>query len=257
MSIITYPNIPLLQEDLIGSNKNYYSDKAQGFTLGRNSNVDDTLVDLWEGPTGSYVFPTTPIQMRVVSSSANDAAAGTGARTVIIFYLDTDYAAQTETITLNGTTPVNTVATNILRINAFHVTSVGSGGVSVGNLSLTNTGSTVTYGYITAGNNSSRQAIYTIPAGKTGYLTHWQASSGATTGTHFTRISVRSTSYLGALLSGVFLTVDEQGTLNGGGSFNYPIPLKFPAMADVKVSAISDSASANAYVMSALFGWFE
>lgn len=249
--------IPLLQQDLIGNANNYYPNKTFGFALGRNDNVNNTRVDLWNGPTGTYVFPAAAQQMHVVSSAANDAAAGTGVRTVVIDYLDANYNQQQETITLNGVTPVNTVATNILRINGFHATSVGSGGSAAGNISLTNLGGTVTYGYIQTGYNSARQAVFTIPAGKNGYLSHWQGSSGTTSGTHFTKISIIATAHEGVLLPGVFVVQDEQGTLNNGGLATMPTPLRFPATCDIKMSAVSDAANAAAQVMGAMFGWLE
>lgn len=90
-----------------------------------------------------------------------------------------------------------------------------------------------------------------------GYVSHWQASSGTTTGTHFTQVSLRATAHDGVLLPGVFLIVDEVGTLNGGENINLPIPIRIPATADVKLSAISDAANANAVVMGAIMGWFE
>lgn len=257
MAIWTYPEVPLLQEDLITNAKGYYPDKTLGFALGYNGNVNNTTVDLWQGPTGTYVFPTTPQQMQVVSTSANDAAAGTGMQTVFLHYLDTNYNTQSEIITLNGLTPVTTVATNILRVNAFHAQTVGTGGAAAGNISLTNTAATVTYAYIPATNNTARQAVFTIPAGKNGYLTHWQASSGTTTGTHFTRVSIRATQHLGTLVPGVFLAQDEQGTLNSGGNASYTVPIRFPPMCDIKMSAISDAGAANAQVMGAMFGWIE
>lgn len=257
MAIWTYPTVPLLQEDLITNANGYYPNKSLGFALGYNASVNNTIADLWQGPTPTYVFPAAAQQMAVVSTSASDAAAGTGIRTVLIHYLDTNYISQTETVTLNGVTPVNTVATNILRINGLHAQSVGSGGAAAGNISLTNLGATVTYGYIPATNNTARQAIFTIPAGMNGYLTHWQASSGTVTGTHFTRISIRATQHAGVLVPGVFLAQDEQGTLNGGGNASYTIPIRFPSTCDIKMSAISDSGSAGAQVMGAMFGWIE
>lgn len=257
MAIKTYPELPLLQESLINNTQNYYPNKFGDSAIGSNSNVNNVRVDLWEGPTGTYVFPTTPIQMQVVSTSANDTAAGTGARIVHIHYLDNNYAVQTTQVTLNGITPVNTTPTNILRINGFHVISVGSGGTSAGTISLQAVGGAVTYGIILAGFNHCRQAIYTIPAGKTGYITQWTASSGAATGTHFTRMDLRATTHYGILYPGVFLVQDEIGTLNNGIAINYDIPLVIPATADVKCSAISDSAAAAVVAMSRVDGWFE
>src|SRR5512135_2461251 len=124
--------IPLLQPSLITNANGYYPGKSLGFALGYNGNVNNTSVDLWQGPTATYVFPTTPQQMQVVSSSANDTAAGTGVQSVYIHYLDTNYADRFEIVTLNGVTPVNTVATNILRINGVHSQTVGTGGVAAG-----------------------------------------------------------------------------------------------------------------------------
>lgn len=251
---MTYQVLPILQQDLIGNTNNYYPSKTRGFVFGRAPDVDNVRVDLWEGPTTTYVFPTSAVQMAVVSSSANDAAAGTGMRQVMIHYLDNAYAVQTETVTLNGTTPVNTVATNILRINGIHAVAVGAGGTSAGNISITNGG--VTYGYISAGSNTARQAVYTVPAGKTGYISHWQASSGST-GAHFCQIILQATTHDGVLWPGVFLLQDEQGTQNGGISVTFPTPIPIPAQTDVKISAISDGGTANVIALGAIMGWFE
>lgn len=256
--IITYPEVPLLNEGLIGNTHNYYPNRSPGFVIGKRTNVNNTSVDVWEGPTATYVYPPAGgIQMQVVSSSASDAAAGTGVQQVYIHALDSNYNEVNIILTLNGTTAVTTTQTNILRINGFHAYVVGTGGVSAGNISLQNVGGTVTYGYIMAGFNTARQAIFTVPAGKTGYMTHWQGSSGTTSGQHFTQISVKATQHNGVLVPGVFLTVDETGTLNNGNAINMTVPIKFPATCDIKVSTISDSASAGATVLAALMGWYE
>jgi len=248
---------PTLKQDLINNLNSGQPNRSFGFVFGRSNDIDNAICDLWEGPTCTYVFPATAQQMQLVSTSANDTLAGTGVQKVILHYLDNAYAVKTEIVSLNGTTPVNTVATNILRINNFHSYQVGSGGVAAGAITLKNTGATVTYSLINTGLNASRQAIYTVPAGVTGYITHWQASSGAASGTHFTPIYLRSTSHEGTLLPGVFLLVDEIGTQNNGYAITLPIPVRIPALADVKMSAVSDGASANVQVMGAIMGWFE
>lgn len=254
--IATYPEVPLLQEELIGNANNYYPTKARGWVFGRAPIVNNTRVDLWEGPTGTYVFPAAAIQMQVVSTSANDTLAGTGAQKIHIHYLDNNYAPQSTQVNLNGVTPVLTTPTNILRINGFHLTQVGTGGTSAGNISLQSVGGGVTYSFISSGYNSSRQAIYTVPAGKTGYINHWQASSGST-GNHFCQTSLRATTHDGILWPGVFLLQDEQGTQNNGIEITFPIPIPVPATADVKISVISDSPASNVIALGAIMGWFE
>jgi len=248
LGVISYENL-IAQNSLI--------DDSTVHVLGRCNSVDNVRTDLWTGPTTTYVFPPAGgIQMMVVSSNANDTLAGTGVQKIMIHYLDASYVEHSEIINMNGTTAVNTVATNILRINGMHAYQVGSGGTSVGNISLTNLAGTVTYSYTEATYNEARIAVYTVPAGKTLYLNHWQGSSGSVTGSHFTRIALRATAHMGSLIN-VFNAIDELGTQLNGGEVTFPIPVAIPATADVKITAVSDSATAHAIVMGAFHGWIE
>jgi len=262
MAIWTYPEVPLLQQDIIGNSHHYYPNKTRGFVFGRAPDVDNVRVDLWEGslsaygPSTTYVFPTVAQQMTIVSASANDTLAGTGVQKIMIHYLDNNYAVQTETVSMNGTTPVNTAATNILRINGVHSIQAGTLGRADGNIALTNTAQTITYAFVLAGNNTARQAVYTVPAGVTGYINHWQASSGST-GSHFCQTILQATTHDGVIWPGVFMVQDETGTQNNGVVMTFPIPIPIPATADVKISAISDSGAANVIAMGAVMGWFE
>ena len=248
--------VPFLQQDLIGSAKNYYPTRARGFVFGKKVGLGNVLSDLWGGPTALYVFPTGPMQMQVVSSSANDTAGGTGIRSVRIHYLDHNYQPQIADVTLNGTTPVLTVPTDIARINGMHALTVGSNIVSVGSISLQSVGGAVTYGVITAGDNTSRQAIYTVPDGMWGYISHWQASSGSS-GNHFCQTIIAATTHDAVVLPGVFLLQDETGTQNGGLSIDFPTPIPIPPRTDVRMAAIGDAANAGIIALGAIMGWFE
>src|SRR5512135_3108937 len=90
---------PQLQVDSIDNQSVGVPYRFSDYTVGRRSNIGNTLVDLWEGPTSTYVFPATPIQMQVVSSSASDTSNGTGLQVVHIHYLDANYAIQEEAVT--------------------------------------------------------------------------------------------------------------------------------------------------------------
>jgi hypothetical protein len=247
---------PILQQDLIG-NSTYYPNRQRAYVVGEATGINNTPVDMWRGPTAIYVFPTVAQQMHVVSSSANDSAAGTGVRQIHLQYLDANYDPQLEVVTLNGTTPVATVATNILRINIVHSITVGSGGASAGNISVTNTAGTVTYAFMAAGDNIAKQAIYTVPAGKTGYLSHWQGSTGSAAGSHFCQIRVVATTKDGDIFPGVFITQDELSTQNGGEAINFPTPIPFGPKTDVKMQADCDTGSANGVANGLLIGWIE
>lgn len=137
---------------------------VQGVTpvllIGKNGAVTTTYETIWDN-SNQYTFLNSALAQSIVSSSANDAAAGTGARTISISGLDGSFNVVTETITLNGATPVALVNTYCI-INSIVVLTAGSGGVAAGNLTLSSTGP-VTNGYLLAGLNQSTSFIYGVP----------------------------------------------------------------------------------------------
>ena len=75
--------------------------------LGHNEMVGTDFGTLWEEETGTGVpMPSSPGQMTVSSSSANDDLGNTGLTTVLITYVDENFVIQTETVQLNGQTGV-------------------------------------------------------------------------------------------------------------------------------------------------------
>ena len=70
-----------------------------------------TSYDLYENAATVPLYPylAAASLLQVSSGSANDTAAGTGARTVTIVGLDANYNVISETLTMNGVTPVQTV----------------------------------------------------------------------------------------------------------------------------------------------------
>lgn len=142
---------------------------------GVNPDVDTGTVpeDVW-GNGGLYVAPTAARIHAIVSSSTNDTSAGTGARTLEVFGLDTNYAEISETVTLNGTTPVNTV--NSYRfIERLHVLTAGSGGQNAGVITATAATDSTISCTVQIGTNESALGVYQIPAGYTAYIFRWQA----------------------------------------------------------------------------------
>lgn len=121
----------------------------------------------------------------VASSDANDAAAGTGARTCLLEGLSSTGAEQSETITLNGQTKVAS-ANTYTAVHKLTVKTVGSGYENAGILSVGLNADTFTAGVPTtlilcmeATWNVSRTAFYRIPAGKVGYMDTCVLSSDA------------------------------------------------------------------------------
>lgn len=124
--------------------------------------------------------PGVGAQRSMSSSSAADAAAGTGARTVLITYLTAAFVVKTETVTLNGVTAVNTANTDIAYIESMVVVTTGSGHVNAGAITLFNAvaGGGGTLGQIAAGDSQTNWAHHYVPAGKTCLLT--KATFGGT-----------------------------------------------------------------------------
>ena len=122
---------------------------------------------------GSYTEPATAAQRSISSSSANDTSAGTGARTILITYFDNSMSGpNTETITLNGTSSVNTVASNIRFIEKIEVLTAGSGGVNAGTITLFNStgGGGGTLATIPIGINNTNFCHHYIPSTRSCYI---------------------------------------------------------------------------------------
>lgn len=132
-----------------------------------------------------YSFPASPIQMQVVSSSASDTAAGTGAQQVEITYLTSPLNSQEpfkkkkEIVTLNGVAAVNTLATDIFRIDRFRVSRVGVTQFSAGNIFLQTVGGATIFERIDVGTNVFRTAVHFVPKGMGSLFTEFNA--GVTT----------------------------------------------------------------------------
>lgn len=110
----------------------------------------------------------------VVSANAADAAAGTGARTLRITWMNAaGTVVGTENVTLNGTTAVNLVTTTKCFIEKIEVLTVGSGGTNAGILTLwTGAGATGTaVGTIVAGDGRTYWAHHYVVSGKTVNIT--------------------------------------------------------------------------------------
>lgn len=86
------------------------------------------------------IAPVGGLQMSIVSTSAQDGVNGTGVRSIVVNYLDADLVQHSETVILNGTTPVLTAATNIRWVGEIHLLTYGSGKAFAGELTVTNAG---------------------------------------------------------------------------------------------------------------------
>ena len=121
--------------------------------------------------SGNQLVPWKDIaDAGVVTVTSTGTGASGDTTDVTLEGLDADYNFQSETLTLAGTADVTGTKT-WHRINRMYMVTE----TNIGSITATVDGDIVSS--IKAGRGQTLQTFYTIPAGKTGYLTHMQVSS--------------------------------------------------------------------------------
>lgn len=225
--------------------------------IGYNDTISTSEETIWTNST-QYTFPTVAGQMEVVSSdNTQDKSGGTGALTVRIGYLKSDYTESSVILALNGTTAVPTGASHadIWRINSFRVMTTGTNLAPVGNITLRIVSAGATHGYIRAGKTRARSAFYTVPLAKTLYITSIAFSAAGTKYLIFTTHANYDTATSTILQRGLFHPFSEVALLNSSYTKILEIPTKLPATTDLKVSVVAEAAGSVASCH--LRGWLE
>jgi len=138
---------------------------ASSFTSNGHSTYTLAVTGQPVHEAGAANISLTGVQLSFVSTSAQDSAAGTGIRTLIMSYIEhSTLAAKTEIIAMNGTTPVLTVATNIRFVNSLIMITAGTGTAPAGTITATNGG--ITYAQIAVGHKVQASSYRMVPAGK-------------------------------------------------------------------------------------------
>lgn len=154
-------------EELIGIGFSQHPYYRRIVALGNKAAVTTGGVptDIWP-VTGNLNFPATAAATELLSSSANDSAAGTGARTIRVLGLDTNYNEIQEDAILSGTTPV-ALSNQYIRINTVFTLTSGSGGINAGDITVRQVTGSVIMSVAPALYGQSRSSLYTVPAGFT------------------------------------------------------------------------------------------
>lgn len=119
--------------------------------------------------------------VKVASTDANDASAGTGAQTILLVGLDELGVDQIETVSLNGQTEVTTVSLwssiHVVRVMSVGSTGTNEGTIWVGNGVFTSGVPATKYLLVDVGLNISHTYIYTVPANKQARIVSGNMSS--------------------------------------------------------------------------------
>ncbi len=212
--------------------------------------LQTTATDLWDRadatPTQQiWTAPTTARIHAIVSSSASDAAAGVGARTLQVTGLTSWTAKEvTENITLNGVTPVNTVNSYVI-IYRLRVLTKGATSSNVGTITATAATDATITAIIRPLIGSSEMAIFGWPSTQVLYLKNWKTnlnkvSAAASHGTFQLLLNPEPSTQLTN-----FIELDMTGRQSSGTSSGQEIFDPYLRLAGPGIIKIQATSSAN------------
>ena len=212
--------------------------------FGRNPNVGNIPETIWmHGGIYQYLDVGSDSTVYVYSASSDDGPGNDGAHTITVQGLDNDFNLIEETITVNGAASTASflrvyrafVATaGVLAANDGNViisTAAAGGGTVLADIGVIGSGTTTGLG-------QTQLALYTIPAGKTGYITTWNIGVAPTNNAVTVTLLSRE---LGG--GATFRTKDIVDIVGGYTTQNYSIPLRFPEKTDIEVRGTGDTSS--------------
>ena len=243
----------------------YYVDIVEGnvpdhqavYKFGNNESVGTTQESIWnEGGLYPWVaIDAAAGQVTVSSDSAQDAAAGTGAATVQIYGISSaDGTDQNEIITLTGQTPVTSTLSysRVFRMicrtaGSASTTLENAGTIYAGTGTVTNGKPLIVWALVSPARNQTLQAVWTVPAGKTFYMTDALFSVAGSKGAE----GVMMVRPPGEMFQVKFLAHHAGGV----DYIPFSFPLMFTAGTDIDMRA---TAVANGTDIGATFsGWYE
>jgi hypothetical protein len=212
---------------------------AFGERVTSGSVVEDVL---WEtGMPGSLTVPDA-VQMTLVSSN-------TDTRRLKIAYLDGDLNERVETVTLNGTTPVLTTATDVRFINSVYSLD----GSAARTVTITSGG--VQFARINSGDVQFNQAVYRTPAKRRLMVTSLYAGSASASSDSRVVVKFETTFFNGDSFAaqGFLHPVGGIALQDGAATLSFD-PFPIPAGEIIAFTLKCDKA---ADVVGGFFGWTE
>jgi hypothetical protein len=203
------------------------------FVYGSNPSVQHTETTVWyQG--GIYQYPASAIQMKLSSS---DAAATSE---IMINGLDADYMPINEVITITGQTAVTTVKSYLRIQSAYVIAREAANHIYIGVGTVTAGVPAIVYEMIHDGHNRTESGRFTVPAGRTFYISHGTISHG----------SDATNAYItGRLIYRLFGMPFQSAAIvnlhNNFIDFWFDYPIALPEKSDIETRAICSKAQAN------------
>ena len=211
------------------------------FKFGLNPAVGTTEEVIWDGG-GNYTFLTSAETMDIVSTDADDTLGGTGAQTMIIYGLNTNWKETNQVIILDGTSIITT-DTAFLRVFRAIVLTSGTntpiGNANEGTITITSHITTTLQAQIGVNNGQTLMCVYTVPAGKTAYITGLALGVGQGKECTFT---AKFRNGVNGAFSVKFSLTLYQSAYTG----SLVIPLKIPEKVDMVITGITAAGTVKA-----------
>lgn len=203
---------------------------------------------------GTVLHVPQGVQMSLVSTSAEDAAGGSGIRTVVVEYLNGDLDYSYELVTMNGLTPVTMLATDVRWVYAIRTATAGNTGNAVGTINLTN--NSTNYGRVNIGERSSNSSFYRVPRNKTLYVSSIYGGSISGTAATSTLLEFVTTNVdgLNQQETGLFYTQAGVGLQDTSQTLSLTMPLPVTAGHIAGFIATCDK---GATITAGFIGWVE
>lgn len=206
--------------------------------FGMNVDVDGDKETIWDGGD-IYEYIDTAQTVTLSSSLPQDNPTGSGARTVEVQGLNAAGEVVVESIDMGATS-----TTEFKRVFRAAVHSAGASGVNEGTISITSNGTSTVLAQIgtdgggshSAGRGQTFMALYTIPEGKTGYITQWTVGAGKQNTDAVAFLMVRDPDAVG---NGAWQSKDVITVSATTYAKDYKVPLKVKAGDDIEVRAYS------------------
>lgn len=180
-----------IERDLSGNqiNAEFYLEVAKGdvksHSVVNKFGEADAIGTTWTVITDSktYPTPTAAVALEILSSSDVDSTSNAGAQQVLIQGIGADWREQTETVSLQGTQAVD-LSNTWLRVYRMYVVNTNtyastSASTHDGTITLRVDGGGATWAQLTKdgvfGYGQSLIGAYTVPKGKTAFLTSYSA----------------------------------------------------------------------------------
>lgn len=194
--------------------------------FGYNSAVGTSYETVWDG-ANNYVYIATAGTATVTSSQAND-----NDGTVLVEGLDSSYNEISETLTIGGSAGTK----EFYRVFRAQMLTANTGETNTGNVDITVDSKVAAR--ITAAHGQTLMSIYTIPAGKKGYMTQLDVGSSKDLENEV-KVLTRNGAPSAAWNTKSFIT-----TRGGFLEKNFKVPLEIQEKTDIEVRAKSSAISA-------------